>query len=197
MFHALDIGARHRRIAGNLQLLLKALERLRPAMLATPTPLSSGGVSPGGRIRLYAPAVALRRAVLHALALLRRHQVPPATGVLLRRECVEIDELGNLVARAISNAGCDHAAVAVPHQHEVVEFFRLDDAEHVADMRIEIVRWIGEMLAFAQPRVARREKTGAPPPPSAAVLFSTPRLTTTPHAPIRLLPRYPPRLSLF
>ncbi len=47
--------------------------------------------------------------------------------------------MGDAVARAIGNAGRDHATVAVAEQHDVPKVLVFEHAEHVLDVGVEIV----------------------------------------------------------
>jgi hypothetical protein len=46
----------------------------------------------------------------------------------------------------------------MPDQHDIAQIFVFDDAKHVLNMGLQVVGWIGQMRAFAEPGVARREK---------------------------------------
>ena len=50
---------------------------------------------------------------------------------IVRHERVEIDQLRNAVARAIGDAGRDHAAIAMADQHDVAQVLIFDDVEDV------------------------------------------------------------------
>src|SRR5690606_11023161 len=54
------------------------------------------------------------------------------------------------------DTGCDHAAIAVPDQHDIAQILELQHAEHVSDMRFEIDIGRGKMRALAKPGIARR-----------------------------------------
>jgi hypothetical protein len=56
---------------------------------------------------------------------------------VLRHEGVEVDEPSNARRHAIGNAGGDHAAVAVTHEHDVGKILALDHAQHVGDVRVQ------------------------------------------------------------
>ena len=65
---------------------------------------------------------------------------------------IDIDQLLDLVARTVGDAGGDHAAIAVADQHDVAQILVLDDVQHVLDMRIQIDRRVGQMRALAEAR---------------------------------------------
>src|SRR4051794_41285231 len=78
-----------------------------------------------------------------------------------RNESVDIDELPDLVARAVRNPCCTHAAIAVADQDDVAQVLILDDVQHIGDMRLEVDRGNGEMRALAESGIAWRHQAMA------------------------------------
>ena len=96
-----------------------------------------------------------------------------------RHEGVDIDQLLDPVARAVGDAGRDHAAIAVADQHDVAQVFIFDDVEDVLDMGFEIDRRIRQMRALAKTGVGRRDQPMPGGLPSADASSSTPIPPTT------------------
>ncbi len=68
-----------------------------------------------------------------------------------RHEGVEIDQLRDALARAIGDAGRDHAAIAVAQQYDVADILIFDDVEDILDMGFKIDRGIGQMRRSPSP----------------------------------------------
>jgi len=51
---------------------------------------------------------------------------------------VQVNDALDSVGHAVGHAGDDHAAVAVTHQHNVVQIFPEDDVDDVLNVRVEI-----------------------------------------------------------
>jgi len=94
--------------------------------------------------------------VLHALPR-RLVQIEQRLSVI-RHKRIDVDHLRDAVARAVGDAGGNHAAIAVADQHDTAQIFVLDDVEGVLDVRLKIDRRMRQMRALAQTRVARRHE---------------------------------------
>src|SRR5437660_12178963 len=77
---------------------------------------------------------------------------------VIRHKRIDVNQLRDPVPRAVGHAGCDHAAIAMADQHDVPQVFLSDDVEDVLNVRFEIDRRVGEMLALANAGLGRRDQ---------------------------------------
>src|SRR5208337_2631079 len=96
-----------------------------------------GGVRRDG-IRSDPPAIAGLDAFHPPSALCLGPKVGESLTVF-RDKRIEIDDLGNMLRRAVGDAGRDHAAIAMADQHDIAKVLELQDAEYVLDMGIEVI----------------------------------------------------------
>ena len=67
-----------------------------------------------------------------------------------------IDELPDPIGGAVSDAGDDHAAVAVADENHVTQVFEVQQVHDVADVHVEVDRGADEVSPVATPGQARR-----------------------------------------
>jgi hypothetical protein len=72
------------------------------------------------------------------MPLLCREQIEQALPVSWN-ESVEVNQLRDPVASAISDSGGNHTTIAMTNENDIIQIFILDDSEHVLNMRLEIV----------------------------------------------------------
>ena len=141
----------------------------------------SGGIGPGG---MRQPSRAARLALR---ARFGRQQVEQAVAVV-GREGVEIDELGDARARAVGDAGRDHAAIGMADQIDVAQVLEFQHAEDIGDVGLEIDVGPRQMGALAEPGIGRRDQPVAARAPSADASSSRPSRRTRRHARRRMSP---------
>jgi hypothetical protein len=86
---------------------------------------------------------------------LRQDVVHRALAVL-RHEGIEVHETCDALRHAIGGAGNHHAAVAVAEQHHAIKLLRLEHADNVLDMRLEVYRGAGEVRPLPEAGEGRR-----------------------------------------
>jgi hypothetical protein len=72
------------------------------------------------------------------MPLLCREQIEQALPVSWN-ESVEVNQLRDPVASAISDSRGNHTTIAMTNENDIIQIFILDDSEHVLNMRLEIV----------------------------------------------------------
>jgi hypothetical protein len=114
-----------------------------------PTPFDvPGGIPPRRPGRRRDEAV--HRGVPESAAELRTGEIEQRLAVP-RHERVDVQEPRDPVRDAVGDRGDDHAAVALPDEHDIVEVVELEVLEHVLDVRPEVDGRRGEMTALAEP----------------------------------------------
>ena len=73
-------------------------------------------------------------------------------GAAFRIWRVDVNNVCHAFAQAITNPGNDVAAVAMPHQYELVQFFGVSDAHDVVDMSCQPDLWATQVRTFAEAR---------------------------------------------
>ena len=74
---------------------------------------------------------------------------------VVRDERFAVHESRDPLAGAVGDTGDDHAAVAVPAQHDVLEALELEMADDVLDVRVEVDGRREQMCALAEARQCR------------------------------------------
>src|SRR6185437_2033755 len=87
-----------------------------------------------------------------------RQQINHAVAVI-GHEGVDINQLRDSFARAVGDAGRDHAAIGVTDQADVGQILELDHAENIRNMRVEIDVGMRQVSALTQPGQRRRDQT--------------------------------------
>ena len=90
------------------------------------------------RLGAAAPSIACFYSFHYSMPLLRWIKIEHALPVS-RNEGVEVDQLGDPVASAISDPSGNHTAVTMTNENDIIQIFILDDPEHVLNVGFEIV----------------------------------------------------------
>ena len=82
----------------------------------------------------------------------------------MRHDGIDINQVGKAVRKAVGHARDHHAAIAVPDQDSVAQFFRFNRVDHVRDMRLQRDTLRQKMRTFAHPceRNGKRAVTRRP-----------------------------------
>ena len=87
---------------------------------------------------------------------------------VLRHEGVEIDERGNFLRHAVSDAADHHAAIGMADENDIGQICVVDNANHVLNMRVEIDLTAEEVLSGAD--TGQRRSVGAAATPPASII---------------------------
>ena len=73
-------------------------------------------------------------------------------------ECIEIDEVGQTLRCTVGDPCSHHAAITVPDQEDVLQVFKLEDAEHIRDVGLKPDFRTGEMNALTDAGISGGEQ---------------------------------------